>query len=190
MDTLRKSAIWFLSELIVVATPTSPACTPISPCNGKLPLTRCRFKLICSTWEGDNTILSLQAGRSLVGAWGGELHVNGVPSPLTLQPQSRARSSHLVSATSGSRASLPPNPTRPSLSTISPRHSTASLPMSSRRLRKSMSPSPNPAKPRRKQWRSARRVDLSLPSYIPTDTFTECSRRRLESWSRPMSARR
>lgn len=29
------------------------------------------FAVQCS-WEGDNTILSLQAGRALVGAWGGE----------------------------------------------------------------------------------------------------------------------
>jgi acyl-CoA oxidase len=28
------------------------------------------FAVQC-TWEGDNTILSLQAGRALVGAWGG-----------------------------------------------------------------------------------------------------------------------
>lgn len=28
------------------------------------------FAVQC-TWEGDNTILSLQAGRALIGAWGG-----------------------------------------------------------------------------------------------------------------------
>jgi len=59
-----------------LATPTSPACTPILPFNGKFSLALYRFQLIYSTWEGDNTILSLQAGRSLVGAWGGELNDN------------------------------------------------------------------------------------------------------------------
>jgi hypothetical protein len=39
--------------------------------NGKLKKTYHVFQLTYSTWEGDNTILSLQAGRSLVGAWGG-----------------------------------------------------------------------------------------------------------------------
>ncbi|WWC90339.1 uncharacterized protein L201_005272 [Kwoniella dendrophila CBS 6074] len=34
------------------------------------PLMYADFAVQC-TWEGDNTILSLQAGRSLVGAWGG-----------------------------------------------------------------------------------------------------------------------
>ncbi|KAL7422579.1 fatty-acyl coenzyme A oxidase [Cryptotrichosporon argae] len=33
----------------------------------------CMQTLRSNTWEGDNTILSLQAGRALVGAWGGEL---------------------------------------------------------------------------------------------------------------------
>ena len=43
--------------------------------NGKLNLAMycTEVKLTISTWEGDNTILSLQAGRSLVGAWGGKL---------------------------------------------------------------------------------------------------------------------
>jgi hypothetical protein len=40
--------------------------------NGELSAPGSRIQLTCSTWEGDNTILSLQAGRSLVGAWGGE----------------------------------------------------------------------------------------------------------------------
>jgi hypothetical protein len=39
--------------------------------NGELSAPGSRIQLTCSTWEGDNTILSLQAGRSLVGAWGG-----------------------------------------------------------------------------------------------------------------------
>ncbi|WWD19387.1 hypothetical protein CI109_103847 [Kwoniella shandongensis] len=36
------------------------------------PLMYADFAVQC-TWEGDNTILSLQAGRSLVGAWGGAI---------------------------------------------------------------------------------------------------------------------
>jgi hypothetical protein len=72
------------SELTRLVTRISPPCMPTLPFNGKLPrLVHGRVRLTFSTWEGDNTILSLQAGRSLVGAWGGTLALTLVLTELT-----------------------------------------------------------------------------------------------------------
>lgn len=63
-------------------------------------------QLTNSTWEGDNTILSLQAGRALIGAWGGELQSPWCPGKLT-------RSRH-QEAPARTRSSIPGPPWRPS----------------------------------------------------------------------------
>ena len=56
--------------MAILHTRISPACTQTSPSNGESIGRPFRAPLTSSTWEGDNTILSLQAGRALIGAWG------------------------------------------------------------------------------------------------------------------------
>lgn len=64
------TGLWW-TRILCVSTIYASALIELTVRYSNLPAMYADFAVQCS-WEGDNTILSLQAGRALVGAWGGK----------------------------------------------------------------------------------------------------------------------